>query len=152
MACDTSHFHLSGTLRVATCSPRQDPNCIYSCKALYEYMEAVPDSEALFRIDLQASRWRLYDGEMRILAIEDGAEAIRQKLDGKLERAELVGSWTGVSPETGVPSQAERVSEALDGFPVKGEDRFLWLTKDGTRRTTRRTFTLREGAGSLSIA
>jgi len=151
LACDTPHLSLSGTLGVMTCSPQQDPNCVYSGKALYEYMEAAPDSDALFTIGLQASPWRMYDGEMRILTVEDVAEAIRQKLDGKVERVELVGSWTGVSPEAGVPSQAARVSKALNGFPVKGEDGFLWLAKDGTRRTTRQAFTVREGAGSYSL-
>lgn len=152
LACDTSHLSLSGTLSVKTCSPAQDAtDCVDSGRALYEYMEAVPDNDSLFTIGLQASPWRMYDGEMRILTPDDVAQAVRSRVDGKLERVELIASWTGVAPEPGVPSLADRVSKALDGFPVKGEDGFLWLAKDGTRRTTRQAFTVREGAGSYFL-
>ncbi|MFC3816619.1 hypothetical protein [Lysobacter sp. GCM10012299] len=151
-ACDTSHLSLSGAVNVVTCSPQQDPsNCVYSGKALYQYMQAVPDSDSVYMIGLQASPWRMYDGEMRILSPEDVADLVRPELNGKLEHVELVGSWTGVSPEPGVPSQADRVSKALGGFPVRGEDGFLWLAKDGTRRTTHQAFTGREGAGSYFL-
>ena len=152
LACDTSHLPLSGAIAVATCSPKQDStDCVYSGQALYEYMEAVPDNDALYSIGLQASPWRMYDGEMRTLTVEDVAAAVRPQLDGKVGRVELIGSWTGESPERGVPSLADRVSKALDGFPVSGEDGFLWLAKDGTRRTTRQAFTMREGAGSYYL-
>lgn len=152
LACDTSHLSLSGTVSVKTCSPQRDStDCVYSGQALYEYMEAVPDSDALLTIGLQSSPWRLYDGEMRILTVDDVADVIRPKLGGKLQRVELIGSWTGVSPEPGVPSLANRVSKALNGFPVQGENGFLWLAKDGTRRTTRQAFTTREGAGSYFL-
>ncbi len=150
LACNTSHLSLSGTLSVATCFPKRDSNCVASAKALHEYMEAVPDSDEVFTIGLQASPWRMYDGEMRILTVEDVADAVKPQL-AKLERVELVASWTGVSPAPGLPSQAERISKALGGLPVKGEDGFLWLAKDGTRRTTRQAFTVREGAGPYSL-
>lgn len=151
LACDTSHLGLSGTLEVDACSPQQSSDCVNSSQALYEYMEAVPDSDELFTIGLHANPWRMYDGQMRILTVDDMVDAIRPKLDGKVKRVELIGSWTGVSPEPGVPSLADRVSQALDGFPVQGEDGFLWLSQDGTRRTTRQAFTVREGAGSYSL-
>jgi hypothetical protein len=151
-ACDTSHLSLSGAISVTTCSPQQtSTDCVYSGRALYEYMQAAPDSDSLYTIGMQASPWRMYDADMRIITADDIADVVRPQLDGKLERVELIGSWTGVSPEVGVPSQAERVSQALDGFPVKGEDGFLWLAKDGTRRTTRQAFTMREGAGSYFL-
>ena len=151
LACDTSHLQLAGTATVQTCSPQGAADCTYSGKALYEYMEAVPDSDAVYTIGLQSSPWRMYDGELRILTVEDVAEAVRSKMDGKLQRVALIGSWTGVSPQPGKPSFADRVSTALGGFPVHGEDGFLWLAKDGTRRTTRQAFTLREGAGSYFL-
>jgi hypothetical protein len=151
LACDTSHLSLSGAVNVQTCSPQNSSDCVYAGKAVYEYMEAIPDSDALYTIGLQSSPWRMYDGEMRILTIDDVAEVVRPKLDGKVERVELIGSWTGVSPEPGVQSLADRLSKALNGFPVKGEDGFLWLAKDGTRRTTRQAFTTREGAGSYFL-
>lgn len=151
LACDTSHLPLSGTASVKTCSPTQgSSDCVYSGQAVFEYMEAVPDPETVFTIGLQTSPWRMYDGQMRILAVEDVAEVIRPELS-KLERVELIGSWTGVPPEPGAPSLADRVSKALGGFPVRGEDGFLWLAQDGSRRTTRQAFTVREGAGSYYL-
>lgn len=150
LACDTSHLSLSGGVTVKTCSPQSSPDCLYAGKAVYEYLEAVPDLDTVFTIGLQSSPWRMYDGEMRILTVEEVADVIRPDL-GRLERVELIASWTGVSPEPGVPSLAERVSKALGSFPVKGEDGFLWLAQDGTRRTTRQAFTMREGAGSYFV-
>lgn len=150
LACDTSHLSLSGTAKVETCSAQGSTDCVYAGKALYEYMEAVPDSDSVFTIGLQSSPWRMYDGQMRILTVEDVADVVRPEL-GKSERVELIASWTGVSPEPGVPSLADRVSKALGGFPVRGEEGFLWLAQDGTRRTTRQAFTMREGAGSYFL-
>lgn len=150
-ACDTSHLLLSGAISVKTCHEQGSSECVYSGQALYEYMEAVPDSDALFTIGLQSSPWRMYDGQMRILTVDDVADLVRRTLDGKVERVELIGSWTGVSPKPGAPSLADRVSKALDGFPVQGEDGFLWLAQDGTRRTTRQAFTMRDGAGSYFL-
>lgn len=151
LACDTSSLPLSGTLTVQTCPGQDSPDCVYSGKALYDYMEAVPDSDAVYTIALHSSPWRMYDGELRILTVEDVAEHVRAKMDGKLERVELIGSWTGATAAAGVPSLAERLSKALGGFPVRGEDGFLWLAPDGSRRTTRQAFTLREGAGSYYL-
>ncbi|RDZ27886.1 hypothetical protein [Lysobacter silvisoli] len=152
LACDTSHLHLSGSVNVTTCSPRQEAkDCVASTSALYEYMEAVADDDEVITIGLHASPWRMYDGEMRVLTADDLANAIKPKLDGKPQRVELIASWTGVSPAPGLPSLADRVSKALGGFPVKGEDGFLWLAKDGSRRTTRQAYTVREGAGSYSL-
>lgn len=150
-ACD-HHLPLSGMVSVPTCAPAKDAaDCVYAGRALHDYMEAVPDSEADFILGLQASPWRMYDGEWRILTPEDIAAAVRAQRDAKVTQVELLGSWTGVSPEPGVPSLAERVSKALDGFPVKGEAGFLWLSKDGARRTTRQAYTVREGAGAYYL-
>lgn len=151
LACD-HHLPLSGAVSVTTCSPREGPtDCVYSGKALYDYMEAVPDTDAIFTIALQASPWRMYDGEWRILTPEDVATIVRAQRDGNVQRVELVASWTGVSPGADTPSLADRVSRALDGFPVRGEDGFLWLSKDGIRRTTHQAYTVREGAGSYFL-
>lgn len=151
LACDPTHLSLSGSATVETCSAQSSVDCIYAGKVLYEYMEAVPDSDSSFTIGLQSSPWRMYDGQMRILTVDDVAEAVRPELDGKIEYVELIASWTGVSPELGVSSLADRVSKALGGFPVHGEDGFLWLAQDGTRRTARQAFTVREGAGSYFL-
>jgi|GEM_PF-484809 len=153
LACkSTPTLPLSGTVTVPTCSPtRGSTDCVYAGEVVYDYLQAIPDSDSLLTIALQASPWRMYDGQMRILTVDDVAQAARSKLDGKVKRVELIASWTGVSPEPGVPSLADRVSRALDGFPVKGEEGFLWVAKDGKRRTTRQAFTAREGAGSYFI-
>lgn len=151
LACEPPQLPLSGTATVETCSQQDSSTCIYGGTALYEYMEAVPDSDAQFIIGLQASPWHLYDGELRIITPEEMAEQIRPKLTSKVERVELVGSWTAVAPAPGMRSSAERLSKALGGFPVQGEDGFLWLSKDGSRRTTHQAFTLREGAGAYFL-
>ena len=150
-ACDASHLSLSGAINVETCHHGDSPDCVHSSQAVSQYMEAVPDTDALFTIGLQSSPWRMYDGQMRILTVYDVASAVRPQLNGQVQRVELIGSWTGVSPEPGVPSLADRVATALNGFPVDGEDGFLWLAQDGTRRTTRQAFTTREGAGSYFL-
>lgn len=150
LACDKSHLPLSGTATVETCSPQSSADCVYAGKVLYEYMQAVPDSDSVFTMGLHSSPWRMYDGEMRILTVDDVADVVRPKL-GKSTHVELIASWTSVSPEPGVPSLADRVSKALGGFPVRGEDGFVWLAQDGTRRTTRQAFTIREGAGSYFL-
>lgn len=151
-ACENSHLPLSGTVTVPTCSPQQDPeHCIYAGKALYQYMGAIPDNDDVLTIGLHASPWRVYDGDMRILTIDELATSSRASLNGKVERVELIGSWTGVSPAPGTPSLAQRLSTALGGVPVSGEDGFLWLSSDGSRRTTRQAFTLREGGGSYYL-
>lgn len=152
LACDTSHLQLSGSVSVTTCSPKQgDKDCVESVSALHEYIKAVADDDEVITIVLHASPWRMYDGQMRVLTADDLANMIKPKLDGKPQRVELIASWTSVSPAPGVPSLAERVSRALGGFPVKGEDGFLWLAKDGSRRTTRQAYTVREGAGSYFL-
>lgn len=149
-ACGSSHLGLSGVVHLTTCDPQSSQDCVNAAGAVYEYMEAVPDPDTVYTVGLPSSPWRMYDGEMRIITVEDMAELVRPKLD-TVESVELIGSWTGVSPEPGLPSLAERVSRALGGIPVRGEDGFLWLAADGSRRTTRQAFTTREGAGSYFV-
>lgn len=152
LACEKPHLSLSGNAVVATCFPQQEgADCVFSGQAVYEYMEAVPDTDEVITIGLSSSPWRMYDADMRIITVDEVADAIKSLRNPKVERAELIGSWTGVSPKPGVPSLADQVSKALDGFPVKGEDGFLWLSKEGKRRTTRQAFTMREGGGSYYL-
>jgi hypothetical protein len=150
-ACD-HHLPLSGAVSVTTCTPQEDSaGCVFSGSVLHDYLEAIPDSDTNFTIAMHASPWRMYDGQWRILTPQELATAVRAKRDAKVKQVELLASWTGVSPQPGVPSLAERVSKALDGFPVKGEDGFLWLSKDGARHTTRQAYTMRRGAGSYFL-
>ncbi|MCC4590710.1 hypothetical protein LL974_06095 [Xanthomonas campestris pv. cannae] len=150
-ACDT-HLPLSGMVSVATCPPDKGTRtCVASWEALSQYLEAMPDHDDDFTIALQSSPWRMYDGNWRILTPEDLAGTVRATREKKHKRVELVGSWTGVSPAPGIPSLAERLSKALGGFPVQGENGFLWISKDGARRTTRQAFTGRQGSGPYFI-
>lgn len=152
LACD-AQLPLSGVVSVETCSPRSAPasDCRHAGEVVVEYAEKVPDTDAVYTIVLPSSPWRLYDAQMRILTVDELAEIIRPQLDRKVKSVELIGSWTGVSPAPDRPSLADRLSKALGGFPVKGEDGFLWLAADGSRRTTRQAFTVREGAGSYFV-
>lgn len=152
LACESDHrLGLSGTATVATCSPATSADCVFSGDVLYPYFAAAPDDPAVMGVGLQSSPWRLYDGDMRILSVEELAATVRANRDPAEKRVELIGSWTGVSPSPGVPSLADRLSKALDGFPVRGEDGFLWIKADGTRRTTRQAYTVRAGAGSYFL-
>ncbi|GAB2508794.1 hypothetical protein [Lysobacter humi (ex Lee et al. 2017)] len=148
-ACET-HVELSGTVHVPTC-PRESANCRGAAEVVHRAMNAMPDDPAVMAIGLHASPWRLYDGDMRILTVEDVAAKVRASRDPGEQRVDLMGSWTGVAPAPGVPSLAERLSKALDGLPVRGEDGFLWFASDGTRRTTRQAFTTRDGAGAYLV-
>lgn len=151
MACDTSHLALSGVVTVPTCSPKSSTDCVLSNNVVFEYMKAMPDDPTVMNVGMQTSPWRMYDGDMRILTVDDVAAVVRANRDASERRIDLIGSWTGVSPAPGVPSLADRLSKALDGFPVRGEDGFLWLSADGKRHTTRQAYTGREGAGSYFV-
>lgn len=152
LACESDHrLALSGTATVETCPPPASADCVFSGDVLQPYFAAAPDDPSVMGVGLQSSPWRMYDGDMRILTIEELAAVVRTNRDAAETRIELIGSWTGVSPSPGVPSLAERLSNALDGFPVRGEDGFLWVKADGARRTTRQAYTLRKGAGSYFL-
>lgn len=152
LACESDHhLVLSGTVTAETCSPQESTDCVYSGDVLQPYLAAAPDDPTVMGVGLQSSPWRLYDGDMRILTIEELAKTVRANRDATETRIELIGSWTGVSPSPGVPSLADRLSKALDGFPVSGEDGFLWVKPDGSRRTTRQAYTARRGAGAYFL-
>lgn len=151
LACDSDHrLALAGTVTVETC-PQESADCVFSGNVLQPYFAAAPDDPTVMGVGLQSSPWRLYDGDMRILTVEELADAVRANRDATETRIELIGSWTGVSPSPGVPSLADRLSAALDAFPVRGEDGFLWVKADGTRRTTRQAYTARQGAGAYFL-
>lgn len=152
LACESDHhLALSGTATVETCSPQTSKDCVFSGNVLHPYFAAAPDDPSVMGIGLQSSPWRLYDGDMRILSVEELATVVWANRDATETRIELIGSWTGVSPSPGLPSLADRLSKALDGFPVRGEAGFLWVAADGTRRTTRQAYTVRQGAGSYFL-
>lgn len=144
LACESS-LPLQGTLSIDSCDAKA-PGCTPASKLVYQYTEAMPDDPKLFTIALQSSPWRFYDAQQRILTPEELATHIKSKLNPSEEKeVVLVGSWTGVAPDRGGKSLAQKVSTALGGFPVRGMDGFLWLSKDGTTHTTHQAFSAKAG-------
>lgn len=134
-------FRLEGTIFIECCTPRE--KCISAAKAVYDYSVAAKDVPGVISVSMQASPWHFYDGQMRILTVEEVAETMRPLLRNNIKRIDLIASWTGVAPDPNGKSLAQKLSDALNGFPVKGMDGFVWLAKDGSVRTTQQAFTLK---------
>lgn len=147
-ACPPSPV-LKGVVNVPQCdSTSHQLACIPAGRAVFEGMQAF-DIPHVFTIGLQTSPWRMYDGEGRILLVEEMAAAIRaDRQDHK--RVHLVGSWTAARPDGGRDTLANRLSSALDGLPVDGTDGFLWLNQNGQIRTTQQAISLR-GSGPYEV-
>lgn len=139
--CESS-LKLEGTMFVETCVLREK-GCIPAAKAVYEYTVAEEFHPSVLSISMQASPWRLYDRDMRIVTIEELAEIAKSQLRGGIKRIVLIASWTGVAPAGTAKSLAQKLSDLLDGFPVSGMDGFVWIAKDGTVRTTHQAFTIK---------
>lgn len=133
---------LEGSLPIPLCDPEVDPaKCIPGHQAVYEAMEAL-EMPGVFTIGAQTSPWRMYDGEDRIITVEETAAMIRKQRPETDLRVRLVGSWTAALPEGGDATLAQRLSALLDGFPVDGSDGFLWLSPKGAMRTTHQAFSV----------
>jgi hypothetical protein len=141
--CKTS-LPLQGVISIENCDPRTE-SCIPGQKAVYHYMVKMKDDPADLTIAVHASPWRFYDDQMRILSIEEVAEIAKPRITKDVKRIVLIASWTGVAPNPGGKSLAQKLSDSLKGFPVSGMDGFLWLTKNGSMRTTHQAFTIRQG-------
>lgn len=139
--CETS-LKLQGALSVACCKPAD--SCKSAGETLYKYMDAIKDDPEVLTIGLQASPWHLYDQEMRILRVEELAQMVKTQLKAPVKRIQLIASWTGVAPEKNWKSIAERLSSVLNGFPVSGMDGFLWVAQNGSIRTTKQAFTIKQ--------
>jgi hypothetical protein len=138
-ACGDSQA-LDGALAIPSCDSEEGGRCRLAAEVAYDYLETLKIS-GVFTIGAQSSPWRIYDGNDRIVTIDEVAAMVRA------QRAEqtgvyLVGSWTARLPGGGDDTLAQRLSAALDGFPVDGTDGFLWLTADGGMRTTRQAFSV----------
>jgi len=138
-----STLPVSGSISVTACDAKTD-TCVSSARAVYEYAEKEDDS-LTFSLATQSSPWRLYDPNGRIVRLEDLAAMIKPLLKPYHKHVLLVASWSGVAPSGRDSSIAARLSARLGGFPVVGQDGFLWLTKDGKTRTTRQAFTMYTG-------
>ena len=144
-SCPTT-IPTNGSLSVKSCDPKND-SCVSSTKAIYEYAEMENDS-ATFSIAVQSSPWRLYDPKGRIILLDELSKLIKKGLKTNHKSVLLMASWTGISPSTNDSSLASKLSSRLSGFPVVGQDGFLWLKKDGKTRTTHQAFTIYSGSYS----
>jgi hypothetical protein len=140
LGCKSS-LKLEGTLFVESCSLR-DKGCISAGKAVYDYSITAKFEPHVIGMYMQASPWHMYDGEMRILTVEEVAETAKSLLKDDSKRVDLIASWTGVAPDPNGKSLAQKLSDALNGFPVRGMDGFVWMAKDGSVRTTHQAFTI----------
>jgi hypothetical protein len=104
-------------------------------------MEAL-DMPGVFTIGAQTSPWRMYDAEDRIITVDETAAMLRKQRPKTDQRVRLVGSWTSALPTGEGATLAQRLSTALDGFPVDGSDGFLWLSPKGAMRTTHQAFSV----------
>ena len=142
-------YKLEGNVMIKGCD-RSKQACVDAAQAVHQYFENQPDDDNDFSIALSTSPWRAYDGDMRIIEVGELAALVRGQIKQQ-EQVVLMGSWTGVAPGMDNQSLAARLSTALDGFPVVGQDGFLWISKDGSLRTTQQAFTVRDGAGVYAV-
>lgn len=133
---------LAGSLPIPTCDPGTDAeHCVTGQQAVYDALEAL-EIPGEFTIGLQTSPWRMYAADDRIVTVEEMADVVRKQRPDTDHRVRLVGSWTGALPEGEGATLAQRLSTALDGFPVDGSDGFLWLSPAGKMRTTHQAFSI----------
>jgi hypothetical protein len=131
---------LEGAITLDTCC-KPPYTCMPAEAAAHRYTEAAIIDPSEFRISLHASPWHLYDRETRIVDLEELAKVVKPRLRDGVKRIVLAVSWSQVPPNTSTKSIAQRLSDLLDGFPVTGMDGFIWLSKNGTIRTTRQAVT-----------
>lgn len=137
--CSTT-AQLQGFVSIKQCSPASG-QCVRADEALYKYMNAKPDDgPTTLSIATHSSPWHLYDGDYRILEIEEVAAMVRQQ-GSKIKRVILVASWSGIAPDPHSKSLAQKLSEALGGLPVTGQNGFVWVSPTGALHTTHQAFT-----------
>jgi hypothetical protein len=134
---------VEGVVSLPGCDPSREA-CLPAHEAVYAYQGRGARDDDAVSINAHASPWRIYDGDYRILTIEEVAALLRPALTKGAKRVILNTSWSAVRPEPNVPSLAERLSRTLKGVSVRGADGFLWVSADGTRRTTRQAMTIRQ--------
>jgi hypothetical protein len=138
---------LKGIESVTTCD-RKTETCVSSQAAAAKYADKIKgnDDPAILNMFVNASPWRFYDAEARILTVEEMADYIKPSIAKGVKRVALIASWTAVRPDAHTPSLAEQVAKALGSAPVTGADGFLWIAQDGKLRTTRQAVTIMQGS------
>jgi hypothetical protein len=134
---------VTGVLTVDNCTGAS-PVCRPAEQAVWEYSQAMKDDgPAVLSIALHGSPWHVYDREFHIIDIDELAAMVR-KQGNKIKRVTLHASWSGTAPPMG-KSIAQRLSTALNGMPVSGQEGFVWYAKNGAVSTTRQAFTAMNG-------
>lgn len=147
-ACDPSPPLDGTTVIIESCDVRIE-TCLHADEALAQYA-GVPDNDlTLLSVAMQASPWRLYDPELRIVSPQELADRLGPHLKPEVKVVRLDANWTATSPGEGRASLAAQVSSALKGFPVTGRDGFVWFKRDGSIRVTRQSFTGRRSGNYL---
>jgi hypothetical protein len=147
-ACE-NHLPLEGMLNVDTCRVGE-AGCVPATQALRDYMDAQPEVPGVLTVGIQGSPWRVYGPDNRILTVDEFAGMLRAALGPDDKSVALYVSWSGVSPEPGVPSLADRLEAAMR-MPVEGMDGFLWIDRTGKMRTTHQAFTGRFDTGPYGV-
>jgi hypothetical protein len=147
----TPTLPVENVISIPLCDPNKQ-TCISTPTAIARYAEAYKDNPHIFSIFAQASPWHLFDSDSRILRISEIAVMIQQKRQKSHTSVELLTDWSAVQPSRGEKSLAQKLSKELQGFPVKGQNGFVWLTKDGTIKTTRQAFTTMNSKAAFDIA
>lgn len=145
-----SGMSLEGTMSIPGCD---SDKCVSGAEATYKYADNIPENKdpKILVLSLHSSPWRFYDGEMRILSIEEVAEIAKPYIEKGVKRIILMASWSGVAPDRKEKSLAQKLSNALDGFPVSGMDGFVWLAPDGSIRTSHQAFSIWKNQGQYKI-
>lgn len=144
-------LRLEGMLAVPTC-PENGEGCRYGRDAVNAYAEHIDSPPHEFSVLVASSPWRFYSGDGRILTIEALTTELRTSFKPEVREVVLYASWSGIAPEAHVRSLARQVSDALDGFPVRGLDGFMWLEPDGRVRTTQQAFSGWYTGGGYRVA
>lgn len=140
---------VKGVLKVDNCTP-VGPTCVPAGEAISVYAGAQKDDgPEVLSIALHGSPWRLYDAEYHIVGIDELAGMVK-KQGRKIKRVVLYASWSGVPAEPGGKSIAQKLSAALNGMPVTGQDGFAWYAQDGKVSTTHQASTVVRG-GPYSV-
>lgn len=127
-------------INIDACAPAGG-KCLRADEALHKYMQAVPDDgPETLSIALHGSPWHLYDGDYHILGMDELTSMVRQQ-GSKIKQVVLVASWSGTAPDPHTKSLAQKLSAALGGMPVIGQDGFVWVSREGVITTTRQAFT-----------
>jgi hypothetical protein len=145
--CENS-LNLEGTVTVDMCVPGD--KCTLARSVLGDYMMTAAKKlpEPTLVMNMHASPWQLYDATMRIITLEEIADKAKANRQADMKQVFLMASWTGVTPDPNSKSIAEKLSDLLGGFPVRGMDGFLWIAKDGSLRATQQAFTITKPAKS----